>query len=319
MLHLVLLAAGLGRRFGGDKQQAPVGPGGAWIMDYTVADALGGGFESVVCVVRPDNEAAVREHLEERFGGRIGIATVEQTPATAWPAGRPLPPGRRKPWGTAHAVLCAAPHLDGPFAVANADDHYGPEAIAALAAALRDPTGARDRGESAPHSGGPAEWALVAYPLADTLSPHGGVNRGLCRIGPDGRLRSVEEVEGIRADAEGRLSGVRDGRTVPLRPDDRISMNLWGLDPAAVPILREAFEAFVDGLAAATAGPAGAASAGELALPDVIGAAVVSGAARVRVLPEGRGWVGMTWPADRTGVERALAERGEPSVGPPDA
>ncbi|MBT8404606.1 MAG: NTP transferase domain-containing protein [Gemmatimonadetes bacterium] len=301
MLHLLILAAGLGRRFGGDKQRAPVGPGGAWILDYTIADALESGFESVVCVVRPEIEAAVRRHLEVRFGGRIRLALAEQTLERALPPGSSPPPDRLRPWGTAHAVLCAEPFIDGPFAVANADDLYGLGALVALADALR---------------GGARGWALVAYPLGETLSPHGAVNRGLCRVGEGDVLQAVEEVEAIRADGSGRLSGSRKGYPVALRRDDWISMNLWGLDPTVFPILRAAFEAFVGGPAGLdrSAGLGGAdPRVDELALPDVIGAAVARGEARVRVLREGREWIGMTHAADRDRVERALAERGEPA------
>jgi CTP:molybdopterin cytidylyltransferase MocA len=154
---LVILAAGVGSRYGGLKQLDAVGPGGAALMDYAIFDALRAGFGRIVLVIRRETEAEIRAHIEAGAGRRADVIFVHQE-LDMLPAGVALPAGRSKPWGTGHAVLMAAPRLDGPFAVANADDYYGREAIAALGAQLAET-----------RAGGPARWAMVGYRLGDTL------------------------------------------------------------------------------------------------------------------------------------------------------
>lgn len=284
--RLLVLAAGLGSRYGGTKQIEAVGPGGAWIMDYTIADALRHGFDHVVVVVRPAIRAQVEDHLTPRLGGRAGLTLVDQELRTALPPGTTVPPGRTKPWGTAHAVLVAEESLPGPFAVANADDVYGEAAIRGLAESLAE---------------GPA---VIGYPVGGTLSPHGGVSRGLCRTDDDGDLVEIREVTDLSPDPDGHVRGRYRGTPVELPPDALVSMNLWGLHPPVFPALRRAFARFLTGREAAD---------GEVLLPEVIGREIARGGMRVRVIPRGEGWMGITHPDDRRRVEKELA-----ALGPPD-
>lgn len=223
-LTLVVLAAGMGSRYGGMKQLEPVGPGGATLMDYSVHDAILAGFHRVVFVIRPNMEEAFGAFAAARFGRRIEVATAHQR-LEAVPPGVVIPPGRAKPWGTSHAVLAAEAVTRGPFAVVNADDFYGRAAIAAAAAFLREPGDQRT-----------PTFALVAYPLAGTLSPTGGVNRGICRVDAAGWLQAIEEVKDIRP--------------APAPPYPRstvVSMNLWCFTPAVFPLIRDGFATFLAG------------------------------------------------------------------------
>lgn len=284
--RLLVLAAGLGSRYGGAKQIEAVGPGGAWIMDYTIADALRHGFDHVVAVVRPEIRRQVEDHLTPRLGNRAALTLVDQDLQTALPPGTTVPPRRSKPWGTAHAVLVAEEALPGPFAVANADDVYGEPAIRGMAESLSD---------------GPV---LIGYPVGETLSPHGGVSRGFCRTDSDGRLVEIREITDLTRDPDGRVRGAHEGRPVELAPDALVSMNLWGLHPSLFPALRGAFARFLSGSEVAD---------GEILLPEVIGREIARGGMRVRVIPRGEGWVGMTHPADRPRVEEELAALGPPA------
>ncbi len=277
----------MGSRYGGMKQLEAVGPDGATLMEYSLYDARRAGFGDVVFVIRDDLAEPFAELAVARFGKHISWRTVIQR-LTDVPAGVTVSAGRAKPWGTAHAVLAAAGEVRGPFAVLNADDFYGAEAFAALSIFLRDH--AQDR---------PPSWAVVGYRLRDTLSEAGVVNRGLCRIGTDGWLESMEEVTGLEPSADGQYMG--RGASGPRRfdGDALVSMNLWGFTPAVVDLLIDGFVEFFRSADAL---------AGEYLLPTVIHQAVRRGAARVRVLDPGSQWFGMTYPADRPRVAAALRQ-----------
>jgi NDP-sugar pyrophosphorylase family protein len=268
-LQLVVLAAGLGSRYGGLKQLDAVGPSGATLMEYSLYDARRAGFEETVFVIRPDMEATFRGYAS-RFDGRIPWQTVLQRLEDV-PSGVTIPPGRAKPWGTAQALLAAAPLLHGPFAVINADDFYGAEAFAALATFLRDAAGSQ-----------PPSFALVGYRLRDTLSRAGPVNRGVCRIDDGGWLQSIEEVTAI--------DGGRD-------PDAIVSMNLWGFTPAVFEQLREGWLGFFK---------RGVDERIEYSLPTLVRELLASAVCRVRVLEPTSRWFGITHQADRPGVAAAL-------------
>jgi MobA-like NTP transferase domain len=285
MLTLVVLAAGLSTRYGRLKQLEPVGPSGEALLDYGMFDAWRAGFERVVLVVRPEIDGLVRAHCAARWAGRP-IDFVYQELSQV-PPGASVPEGRTKPWGTAHAALAAEHAVRGPFAVANADDFYGAAAYTALAAHLR---------------GGGECHALVGYRLADTLSPHGGVSRGICETRADKTLRGLAEVHDIRAGTGGLTGRTVDGRTVRLTPDDVTSMNVWGFRPAIFPLLHEAFARFL----AQSAGDLRA----EFLLSAVAGELAAEEQARFQVLAGGDTWMGVTFPDDREAVAarlRALA------------
>ena len=277
----------MGSRYGGIKQLDAAGPGGATLMEYSLYDARRVGFGDVVFVIRDDLAEPFAALAAARFGKHVSWRTVIQRLADV-PAGVIVPTGRVKPWGTAHAVLAAAGEVRGPFAVLNADDFYGAEAFAALATFFRNH--AQDR---------PPSWAVVGYRLRDTLSEAGVVNRGICRIGTDGWLESVEEVTGLEQSADGQYIGRGASGPRRLDGDALVSMNLWGFTTGIVDLLRDGFVEFFQ-----TADVL----AGEYLLPTVIHQAVRQGAARVRVLDPGSQWFGMTYPADRPRVAAALRQ-----------
>jgi hypothetical protein len=274
----------MGSRFGGVKQLEGVGPGGGTLMDYSIYDALRAGFRKVVFVIRPDLEAAFQETILPRYAGRVEVATVHQR-LEDLPSGVVAPSGRRKPWGTGQAVLAAEGAVDGPFVVANADDFYGAPAFIATAEFLR-----------APRPEDQETWALVGYRLRDTLSEHGAVNRGACRVSSDGWLQGIEEVHDITATTDGSLVGRGARGHVALAPDSLVSMNLWAFLPSIFPILREGFARFL----------ADAPGDREFLLPAIVQEALASGRAKVRVLDAGSPWFGMTFPADHARVAAAL-------------
>ena len=276
---LVVLAAGMGSRYGGLKQLDPVGPNGATLMDYSVFDARRAGFARVVFVIRPDMEEAFRPFVSARYGSKIEVLTAHQRRDDI-PAGVSNPAERTKPWGTGQAVLAAEPHVKGRFAVINADDFYGRAAYDGLAKFFG----------SSPDD----TYSIVGYRLADTLSESGGVNRGVCKVTRDGWLADIEEMYEIQRGADGKFSG---RGSLPLSDTTLVSMNFWGFTPAVFDLLRHGFGEFFrtsDLLK------------GEYLLPTEINRAIQAKRARVRVLDAGSKWFGMTYPADRPTVSAAI-------------
>ena len=275
-LTLVVLAAGMGSRYGGLKQLDPVGPGGETVLDYAVFDALRAGFTRVVFVIRRDFEEIFRERIGSRYAGRAEVDYVFQS-LEALPPGFTTPPGREKPWGTGHAVWCAGPALRGNFAVINADDFYGADSFAQLARFLGAARG--------------PEFAMVGFRLANTLSEHGTVSRGVTASEPDGNLRSIVEHTGIAPEEVGagrRFTG-----------EEIVSMNCWGFTPDLLAGLDAEFRAF---LAARVTEPKA-----EFYLPAAVSSLIGRGAARVRVLPTSATWFGVTYREDKPRVQAAVA------------
>lgn len=273
---LVILAAGVGSRYGGPKQIEPVGPGGATLLDYSVYDARRAGFGPVVVVTRPELATAF-----DRIDVTVAIQRLDDVPA-----GLSFPPGRTKPWGTGHAVLAAATAVTSPFAVVNADDFYGRDAFTRAAQFLG--------------AGQDGTFAIIAYSLRDTLSAAGGVNRAVCRADGDGWLETMEEVVDIRRMEGGTYGGTdTHGRTVRLAGDALVSMNLWAFTPAVFALLRRGFAEFLR----QTGG-----GQGEFLISHGIRDAVRRGEARVRVLGTRARWLGITYPDDRPRVAAALRQ-----------
>jgi NDP-sugar pyrophosphorylase family protein len=277
---LLVLAAGLGSRYGGLKQIEPVGPSGETLLDYAVFDALRAGFGRVVFVIRRDFEDVFRAKVGGRYAGRAEVGYAFQE-LDALPASFAPPAGREKPWGTGHALWCARNALDGTFAAINADDFYGADAFARLAAFLQA-------------SGGPApgvqRTALAGFRLADTLSEHGPVSRGVCRI-EGGRLLSIEERTAITP------ADVGYGRAYS--GDEIVSMNCWGFGPGIFPLIEAQLAQFLEIHAAELRA--------EFYLPEALSRLVARGEAEVEVLPARGPWFGVTHREDRPRVAAAIA------------
>jgi hypothetical protein len=278
---LVVLAAGMGSRYGGLKQVDPMGPSGETVLDYSVHDALRAGFDRVLFIIRRDFEAEFRAAVGSRFADRVRVDYVFQA-LEDLPSGFAVPPGRAKPWGTGHAVWCAREALDGPFAVVNADDFYGAGSFARLGAFLR--------AAPAAHAGAP-EYAMVGFRLANTLSEHGAVSRGVCAVGTDGLLAGVEEHTGILA------SEVGPDRKYD--PATIVSMNCWGFTAGFLPQLDTRWRAFL-------AGGGAAGEKTEFYLPFAVNDLLRADAARVRVLPTDDQWFGVTYREDKPRVQAAI-------------
>jgi len=285
-LSLVILAAGVGSRYGGPKQIDRVGPGGATLLDYASFDAKRAGFDRVVLVVREGMEAGVREAVGDRIARHVPVAYAVQ--GSALPSGFAAPPGRTKPWGTGHAALAAAPLLDGPFAVINADDFYGASSYRVLAEALRRP-----------QDGPVPEFAIVGFPLATTLSPDGPVSRGVCAVDEKGFLVSIREVLKVERDGENARGLDDSGAWQPIPGATPVSLNFWGFTPAVLTALEEGFRHF---LAANASSPSA-----EYFLLSAVQAQKDKGAARVRVLGGGGPWGGLTYPGDRPRLVELLS------------
>lgn len=286
-LSLVVLAAGMGSRYGGLKQIDPVGPSGETVLDYAVFDALRAGFTRVVFVIRRDFEALFREQIGARYAGRATVDYVFQS-IDALPPGFTPPAGREKPWGTGHAVWCARDALDGNFAVINADDFYGADSFAQLARFL-DPAA----GQPAPSLNDRlAHFAMVGFRLANTLSEHGMVSRGVCTVDGSGALQTIVEQTGIAAEEVG-AGRKYAGETV-------VSMNCWGFTPALSAGLDVQFREF---LAAR-----GAELKSEFYLPAAVSTMIARKEATVSVLPTESAWFGVTYRDDKPRVEAAIAE-----------
>ncbi len=293
-LEMVVMAAGMGSRFGGVKQLEAVGPAGETMMDFAVHDALAAGVERVVFVIRRELEADFRAQVASRYEDRVEVACAFQD-LDDLPAGHRPPEGRTKPWGTGHAVLAARHHVEGPFIVINADDFYGAHAFQALAGALREP------------AAGPLPvHAMVAFRLANTLSPHGTVARGLCDLTASGTLAGIREHTGIRALPGGGADEAGPGGLVRFTGEEPVSMNMWGFRPGMMAALEGYFKAFLSRL--------GGDPKAEFYLPAAVDALIQEGRAQVRVLETPGRWFGITYKEDRARVQaeiRALVAAGQ--------
>lgn len=290
-LSLVVLAAGMGSRFGGPKQLAPLGPRGETMMDYSAFDAWRAGFDEIVVVTRAELLDDVRASLEGDAGSRIGIRYVLQR-LDAVPGGATVAAGRAKPWGTAHAVLAAEREVRGAFAVVNADDFYGAHSYALANDFLR--------------ARAPGVHAVIGFPLGETLSDEGGVNRARLDADEQGWLQHVEELRGISATAGGATYADARGAAVDIALTQLVSLNMWAFGPEIFGGLRRELADFLD---AHRHDPTE-----EFLLPHAVERLIARGEARVRVLPGGGPWCGVTHPRDVPRVRellRELARRGD--------
>jgi choline kinase len=295
---LVLLAAGIGSRYGGLKQMDRLGKNGEVLLDYSVYDAIKAGFEKIVFIIRHDIEKDFRE-LVAPMGAKVRWELAFQDLDSLIPPDifeKAQKHGRTKPWGTAHALLCAADNIDAPFAVINADDFYGREAFEVLGKYLRGP----DR-----------EPAIVPYRLDKTLSPKGTVARGLCEI-KDEYLVTVEELTAI-AEKDGAVFNANpDGSIRRLAPDSPVSMNFWGFPPSILPEFKKYFDEFLRTFAADI--PAHIKS--ECFIPKAADHFIKQGIAKIKVLRADSDWFGVTYQEDREAAASKLDELTKAGVYP---
>ena len=275
---LVVMAAGMGSRFGGCKQVKPIDSAGHTILDFSVYDAMRAGFGAVYFIIKEEMRASFQETVGNRIAEHIPVCYVFQKNEDL-PSGFSCPPERSKPWGTAHALFACRNQVKGHFAVINADDYYGSEAFQAI---FRFFTESPDD----------TQYGMAGYRLENTLSDYGAVSRGICRVNQNGSLLSVVEHLNIRREGQQIFSSCPDGRRISLLPDHTVSMNFWGLSDSIFPFLEQGLARFLseqDSMGLCR---------NEYYLPSLISELIEQRLASVRVIPTGESWFGMTYPED---------------------
>lgn len=287
---LLVLAAGMGSRYGGLKQMDPMGPNGETVLDYSVFDAIRAGFGKVVFIIREDFAEAFKQGIGSRFADRIQVEYAFQQ-LDDLPQGFDVPEGRTKPWGTAHAVRAAREIVGEPFAVINADDFYGRDSYRSAAKFL----------SSVGPDQGSGHYAMVGYPLENTLSEYGEVNRGICSRFATTLLTQVEEYVNIRREEDGLIRGnALDGTRRPIEDGTPVSMNFWAFTPGFFEHLETEFIAFLN--------HQGHGGKTECYIPTVIDALIRSKRATCQVLDTNSHWFGVTYPDDKPHVVASIAK-----------
>jgi UTP-glucose-1-phosphate uridylyltransferase len=285
---LLILAAGMGSRYGGLKQLDPVGPSGETLLDYSVFDAIRAGFNRVVFVIRRDFDTEFRARIGSRYENHIEVDYVYQGLDTL-PAGCSVPATRTKPLGTGHAIWCARNHVKTPFAAINADDFYGADAYRSLAQFFAHPQPAT----------GPHPFAMVGYRLDRTLSEHGSVARGVCTTDSTGHLQTIVECVGIEKTTSGVSYPNASGEPVALQGDETVSMNFWGFTPAIFPLLEAGLITFLNTRATD--------EKAEFYIPSAVAGMMAAKAVQVSVLTCESAWFGVTYRDDKPRVTAAIA------------
>ena len=287
-ITLVVLAAGMGSRYGGLKQLDALGPNGESVMDYSVFDAIRAGFDRVVFIIRRDFEEDFKKHIGSRYDSRIKVEYAFQA-LDDLPGDFKVPENRVKPWGTGHAVYSARELLTGPFAVINADDFYGADCYKKLAGFLKNCK-----------SNEKISGCIVTFILENTLSENGSVSRGICTIGEDGCLKKVVENTAISRKADGKIISDIDGKEVELTGLEPISMNAWGFSNAIVPELTSLFEEFL--------ASRGSEMKSEFYLPGAVDRLINDGKADITALNSSDSWFGVTYQEDKPVVQKSIRE-----------
>jgi choline kinase len=287
---LLILAAGMGSRYGGLKQLDVLGPHGETIMDYSINDAVEAGFGKVVFVIRKSMEADFKEFIFSKYEAKMAIDYQFQE-LDMLPAGFTLNQDRVKPYGTAHAIFVAKDAVKEPFAVINADDFYGRAAFNAMAQFLGQIT-----------DNNTPDFAMIGYKLANTLSENGTVSRGICTADPRQNLLAIEEMTKIQHYPDGIKNQNPDGSFTPLAPDTPVSMNFWGFSPLFFNCLEQRF---IDFLTSQNTNPTS-----EFTIPEVINYFLANKTASIKVLSCDSKWFGVTYQADRAGVMEKLRQLG---------
>lgn len=294
---LVMMAAGMGSRYGGLKQMDPVGANGEVILDYSVFDARRAGFETVVFIIKREIEADFKARIGSRIEPHMEVRYAYQD-LHDLPEGYAVPEGRVKPWGTGQAIIAGRDVIDAPFAVINADDYYGVECFRRLYDFLTQPRGA-------------GEYCMVGYLLRNTVTDNGSVARGVCASDGAGNLTVINERTRIEKHPGGIHYTEDDGQSwVELDPDTLVSMNMWGFQPELVEVLQQRFPAFLDQALAENP------MKGEYLLPNVVRDLLSEGKATVKVLSSPDKWYGVTYQEDKPCVVQAMADKAAQGIYP---
>ncbi|MDF1576324.1 MAG: sugar phosphate nucleotidyltransferase [Bacteroidales bacterium] len=293
---LLILAAGMGSRYGGMKQVDAFGPGGETITDYSIYDALHGGFEHFVFVISPKMEEDFKTNYLRKFPAHLKIDYVIQS-LDNLPGGYRLPEGREKPWGTAHAVLMAKDVIREPFAVVNADDYYGRKSYKIMNHFLKQTS-----------LEAPGNYCMVGFELQKTVSEHGSVARGVCQVNEKGYLTALVERTKIFLKDGGIVFEEEDGTLHQLDPMDTVSMNLFGFTPDFFPHIEEQFRGFLNKNADNPKA--------ELYIPYVVDHLIAAGKAKMSVLQTPESWFGVTYQEDKPTVLKAIRDLVDAGVYP---
>lgn len=281
---LLVLAAGMGSRYGGNKQLDEVGPSGETIIDYSIYDAIRAGFGKIVFVIRRDIEEQVKERFVKKLKGKIEVDYVFQE-ITNLPEGVTVHPERSKPWGTSHAILVTSEKIKEPFGVINADDYYGVESFRILRDFL-----VNDKAQN--------NYSIVGYKLGNTLSDHGHVNRGVCKVGSDGLLKNIVETRQIEKTPGGAQAPGPDGKWQKFTGDEIVSMNLWGFKPSCYDFLGREFREFINN--------SGMDLKSELDIPTSVDRFVKNGEITIQILKTDAKWFGVTYREDKPFVVESI-------------
>ncbi len=285
---LLVLAAGMGSRYGGLKQIDPIGPNGEIIIDYSIFDAVKAGFGKVVFVIRKDIEEMFKEHIGSRFEGIIPVEYAYQQ-LDDLPSGFSIPEGRKKPWGTGHAIYAARKVVNEPFAVINADDFYGKSAYSLLAQKLKNTV-----------DSDVSDYSMVGFVLSNTLSEHGFVSRGVCELDKNSILETVVERTNIVKTEGGAEATLDDGNKLELTGDEVVSMNFWGFTTSLFDHLERMFSSFLK--------ERGNELKSEFYIPTVVADLIKEGKAKASVLTSTDSWFGVTYPDDKEVVVESVRE-----------
>jgi len=280
-LTLVILAAGMGSRYGGNKQLDGIGPNGEIIMDYSIHDAINAGFNKVVFIIRTDLKEAFESHYAQRFQGKIEMEYAFQDEYTEHTAAYEA--NRKKPWGTTQAILAAKHLINEPFLVINADDYYGQESFGESVNAIE-----RLKAD---------EYLIMGYELVNTLSDHGTVNRGVCQVDDSMNLTGIKETLAIGKDGD-EISYEEDGEKQTLAPDTYVSMNFWGFPPSVLSLFEEKFVDFVQ--------KNNEDPKAECFIPVEVDNLMNEGKASVKVVPTSASWLGVTYKEDKPFVVEGI-------------
>ena len=281
---LLVLAAGMGSRYGGNKQLDEVGPSGETIIDYSIYDAIRAGFGRIVFVIRRDIEEQVKERFVEKLQGKIEVDYVFQE-ITNLPEGVKVAPDRAKPWGTSHAILVTKDKIKEPFGVINSDDYYGVDSFKILRDFL-----VNDKD--------PNNYCIVGYKLGNTLSDHGHVNRGVCKVDDKGFLSHIVETRQIEKTKEGAIAPGPDGKPLVFTGNEVVSMNLWGFKPSCYDFLEKEFRTFINN--------SGMDLKSELDIPTSVDRYVKNGEITIQILMSNERWFGVTYREDKPFVVESI-------------